>query len=97
VRLRCYLPLANSLWFFAGCQGRQGCGHVAPIGVRAAIRLVGLAQIPGVVVEDPDTNPVFFDIKGAGVDVATLQRLIMRGVRRQGAGLHASRRHSADD
>jgi hypothetical protein len=22
VRLRCYLPMANSLWFFAGCQGR---------------------------------------------------------------------------
>jgi hypothetical protein len=21
VRLRCYLPLENSLWFFAGCQG----------------------------------------------------------------------------
>ena len=34
VRLRCYLPLADSLWFFAGCQGRQGCGHVVPIGAR---------------------------------------------------------------
>jgi hypothetical protein len=22
VRLRCYLPLEKSLWFFAGCQGR---------------------------------------------------------------------------
>jgi hypothetical protein len=32
VRLRCYLPSANSLWFAAGCQGRQGCGHSAPIG-----------------------------------------------------------------
>ena len=41
VRLRCYLPMANSVWFYAGCQGRQGCGHVAPIGVRAALRIMG--------------------------------------------------------
>ena len=34
VRLRCYLPLENSLWFFAGCQGRAGCGHTAPISVK---------------------------------------------------------------
>ena len=41
----------------------------------------GLRQIPGVVVEEPDTNLVFFDIKGAGMDVATLQeKLQMRGV-----------------
>jgi hypothetical protein len=40
-RLRCYLPSANSLWFAAGCQGRQGCGHSAPIGIRAAIALMG--------------------------------------------------------
>ena len=44
VRLRCYLPLANSLWFFAGCQGRQGCGHVAPISVRAAIQIMGSGE-----------------------------------------------------
>ena len=24
VRLRCYLPLTDSLWFSAGCQGRAG-------------------------------------------------------------------------
>jgi hypothetical protein len=41
VRLRCYLSLENSLWFAAGCHGRQGCGHSAPIGIRAAIRFVG--------------------------------------------------------
>ena len=35
VRLRCYLPSANSVWFSAGC------GHSAPIGIRAAIRLMG--------------------------------------------------------
>jgi hypothetical protein len=43
VRLRCYLPSANSLWFAAGCQGWQGwqgCGHSTPIGIRAAIRLM---------------------------------------------------------
>ena len=44
VRLRCYLPMANSLWFFAGCQGRQGCGHSAPIGVRAALRIMGSGE-----------------------------------------------------
>ena len=44
VRLRCYLPLANSVWFSAGCQGRQGCGHVAPIGVRAALRIMGSGE-----------------------------------------------------
>jgi threonine aldolase len=41
----------------------------------------GLAQIPGVVVEMPDTNLVFFDIRGAGMAVATLQqRLLAEGV-----------------
>ena len=44
VRLRCYLPLANSLWFFAGCQGRKGCGHVAPISVQAAIQIMGSGE-----------------------------------------------------
>ena len=44
VRLRCYLPLQNSLWFFAGCQGRQGCGNSAPIGVRAALRIMGTGE-----------------------------------------------------
>jgi hypothetical protein len=29
------------LWFFAGCQGPTGCGHVAPIGIRAALRIMG--------------------------------------------------------
>jgi hypothetical protein len=28
-RLRCYLPMTNSLWFAAGCQGEAGCGHSA--------------------------------------------------------------------
>ena len=41
VRLRCYLPLENALWFSAGCQGSAGCGHSAPISVRAAVRLMG--------------------------------------------------------
>ena len=44
VRLRCYLPMANSLWFFAGCQDRQGCGHVAPIGIQAAIQTMGSGE-----------------------------------------------------
>ena len=44
VRLRCYLPLANSLWFSAGCGGLAGCGHVAPISVQAAIRVMGSAD-----------------------------------------------------
>lgn len=40
VRLRNYLPHADTLWFFAGCQGQKGCGHATPIGVRAAIRFM---------------------------------------------------------
>ena len=47
----------------------------------------GLAQIPGFVVEQPDTNLVFFDVKGAGIDVPTLQhRLALRGVSVSGLG-----------
>jgi len=47
----------------------------------------GLAQIPGVTVETPETNLVFFDVKGAGLDVATLQhRLTMQGVSVSGLG-----------
>jgi hypothetical protein len=44
VRLRCYLPLENSLWFFAGCQGRAGCGHTAPISVKVAIQIMGSGE-----------------------------------------------------
>lgn len=47
----------------------------------------GLAQIPGVEVEVPDTNLVFFDVRGAGTDVATLQaKLQARGVAVSGLG-----------
>jgi hypothetical protein len=38
VWLRCYLELADSLWFSACCRR---CGHAAPIGVRAAIQMAG--------------------------------------------------------
>jgi len=41
VRLRCYLPQADTVWFSAGGDGLAGYGHVAPIGIRAAIRLMG--------------------------------------------------------
>jgi hypothetical protein len=41
VRLRSFLVYADTLWFVAGCQGEKGCGHAMPIGVRAAIRLIG--------------------------------------------------------
>jgi threonine aldolase len=41
----------------------------------------GLAQIPGVVVEEPDTNLVFFDVHGCGMTVEQLQaRLRLRGI-----------------
>lgn len=47
----------------------------------------GLAQIEGVVVEDPDTNLVFFDIKGTGVSVEELQRrLALQGIMVSGLG-----------
>ena len=47
VRLRCYLPIENALWFSAGCQGSAGCGHVAPISVRAAVLLMGAEATVG--------------------------------------------------
>jgi hypothetical protein len=33
--------MANSLWLSAGCEGLAGCGHSAPIGIQAAIALMG--------------------------------------------------------
>ena len=47
MRLRCYLPSAGSVWFAAGCQGRQGCGHSAPIGIWAAIRFMSAEATVG--------------------------------------------------
>jgi hypothetical protein len=38
VRLRCYLPSVDSVWFFAGCDGQVGYGHTVLISVRAVIR-----------------------------------------------------------
>ncbi len=47
----------------------------------------GLRQIPGVEVEEPDTNLVFFDVRGAGTSPEALQeRLLMRGVAVSGLG-----------
>jgi threonine aldolase len=47
----------------------------------------GLRQIPGVEVEEPDTNLVFFDTRGAGTDPTALQeRLLMRGIAISGLG-----------
>jgi threonine aldolase len=41
----------------------------------------GLRQIPGIAVEEPDTNLVFFDPAGAGIDAASLvAALRMRGI-----------------
>ena len=44
VRLRCYLPLADTHWFSAVCSGRDGCGHLVPISVPAAVRLMGSGE-----------------------------------------------------
>lgn len=47
----------------------------------------GLRQIEGVVVEEPDTNLVFFDVRGAGLDVATLQaKVAQKGLSVSGLG-----------
>jgi threonine aldolase len=47
----------------------------------------GLRQIPGVVVEEPDTNLVFFDTHGTGTSTTALQeRLAMRGIAISGLG-----------
>jgi threonine aldolase len=41
----------------------------------------GLAQIPGIVVEEPETNLVFFDTRGAGMTADELaERVRLRGV-----------------
>jgi hypothetical protein len=47
VRLRCYLPPADTIWFSAGCDGLAGCGHSAPIGIRGAIRLMVSGDMRG--------------------------------------------------
>jgi hypothetical protein len=47
VRLRAYLTMANSLWLSAGCEGEADCGYSAPIGIRAAIRLMGAEATVG--------------------------------------------------
>lgn len=41
VRLRCYLPSADTHWLSAHCAGLESCGRVAPIEVPAAIRTMG--------------------------------------------------------
>jgi len=47
----------------------------------------GLRQIPGVVVEEPDTNLVFFDVRGTGTSGTELQeRLRMQGIAVSGLG-----------
>ncbi|MDB5378559.1 MAG: low specificity L-threonine aldolase [Rubritepida sp.] len=47
----------------------------------------GLAQIEGVVVEDPDTNLVFFDVKATGKTVPQLQAtLLEQGIMVSGLG-----------
>jgi threonine aldolase len=47
----------------------------------------GLRQIPGVEVEEPDTNLVFFDVRGAGTSPEALQeRLLARGIAVSGLG-----------
>jgi threonine aldolase len=46
-----------------------------------------LRQIPGVEVEEPDTNLVFFDTRGTGTSPEALQeRLLMRGIAVSGLG-----------
>ena len=44
VQLRCYLPLADTPWFSAGCSGWDSCGHLAQISVPEAVRLMGSGE-----------------------------------------------------
>lgn len=47
----------------------------------------GLAQIPGFAVEEPETNLVFFDPRGAGITVADLsEALRLQGIQISGLG-----------
>ena len=63
----------------------------------------GLRQMPGVAVEEPETNLVFFDPAGAGLPAPELiRRLRLAGrapepARRPRPRLHAPRRHRGDD
>jgi hypothetical protein len=41
VRLRRYLLHENIWWLSVGCSG---CGHLAPVGVRAAIEIMGSGE-----------------------------------------------------
>jgi threonine aldolase len=52
----------------------------------------GLAQIPGLVVEEPETNLVFFDTRGAGLTADALaQRVRQSGVMVSTVGPHRVR------
>jgi hypothetical protein len=44
LRLRCYLPQQDSVWFSAICGSATGCGHLAPISVLAAILRMGSGE-----------------------------------------------------
>jgi hypothetical protein len=41
VRLRCYLPATNTMWFAGSCSG---CSRSVTIGIEAAIDLMGSAD-----------------------------------------------------
>jgi hypothetical protein len=41
VRLRCYLPHADTTWLSLGCGGAHGCHRIAHLGIAEAIRLMG--------------------------------------------------------
>ncbi len=58
----------------------------------ARILARGLAQLPGIVVEQPDTNLVFFDVSGAGLTAEELAgRLRAEGVLMSTMGRHRMR------
>ncbi|HET6184048.1 MAG TPA: threonine aldolase family protein [Acetobacteraceae bacterium] len=52
-------------------------GRLAEDHANAAALARGLAQIPGVSVEQPETNLVFFDVAGAGLSAEELERRVL--------------------
>ncbi len=40
VRLRCYLPHADTTWLSLGCGGAHGCHRIVHLGIAEAIRLM---------------------------------------------------------
>ena len=74
---------APSMHLRAGAQHRPACRRPRQ---RQGALARGPAQVPGITVEEPETNLVFFDTSGVGM---TADQLAEKRVRREGIMLSA--------